>query len=278
MLGFILYMLVVGIIAGFLARLLVPGRDSMGFFATVLLGIVGSLIGGFLGYVLFGKDLDEGALQVSGIIGSIIGAVIALLIYRAVSGSHRRGVAASTSPNGTKRNRRRGDDRAHVRNVARSLCVPALGRGHEAHPSRRRELARSRRSLPSQRRDRAVRHEGHHECRVVGTPAHTASRGPVSTARHRACRVSALRGTGRGPHEDLLARGAFDGAGHERARPRLGRCGPRSELALIASTASARGIARGQYRFLRRSSRGRPSGSRIHACRKCRSGRDQRGT
>ena len=92
MLGFILYMLVVGIIAGFLARLLVPGRDPMGFFATVLLGIVGSFIGGFLGYVLFGKDLDEGALQVSGIIGSIIGAVIALLIYRAVTGSRRRGV------------------------------------------------------------------------------------------------------------------------------------------------------------------------------------------
>ena len=92
MLGYLLYMLVVGIIAGFLARLLVPGRDPMGFFATVALGIVGSFIGGFLGYVLFGKDLDEGALQASGIIGSIIGAVIALLIYRAVTGSHRRGI------------------------------------------------------------------------------------------------------------------------------------------------------------------------------------------
>jgi uncharacterized membrane protein YeaQ/YmgE (transglycosylase-associated protein family) len=92
MVGFILYMLVVGIIAGFVARLLVPGRDPMGFFATVLLGIVGSFIGGFLGYVLFGKDLDEGALQVSGIIGSIIGAVIALLIYRAVAGSRRGGL------------------------------------------------------------------------------------------------------------------------------------------------------------------------------------------
>ena len=42
----------------------------MGFWATVLLGIVGSFIGGFLGYVLFGKDLDDGALQASGIIGS----------------------------------------------------------------------------------------------------------------------------------------------------------------------------------------------------------------
>ena len=96
MLGFLLYMLVVGIIAGFLARLLVPGRDPMGFFATVALGIVGSFIGGFLGYVLFGKDLDEGALQASGIIGSIIGAVIALLIYRAINRSRgtpaRRGL------------------------------------------------------------------------------------------------------------------------------------------------------------------------------------------
>jgi uncharacterized membrane protein YeaQ/YmgE (transglycosylase-associated protein family) len=89
MLGFVLWMLVIGIIAGFLARLLVPGRDPMGFFATVALGIVGSFIGGFLGYVLFGHDLDEGALQASGIVGSVIGAVIALLIYRAVS--HRRG-------------------------------------------------------------------------------------------------------------------------------------------------------------------------------------------
>ena len=92
MLGFLLYMLVVGIIAGFLARLLVPGRDPMGFFATVALGIVGSFIGGFLGYVLFGKDLDEGALQASGIIGSIIGAVIAPSTTAPVTGSHRRGI------------------------------------------------------------------------------------------------------------------------------------------------------------------------------------------
>ena len=84
MLGFLLYMLVIGIVAGFLARLLVPGRDPMGFFATVLLGVVGSFIGGFLGYVLFNKDLDEGALQASGVIGSIIGAVIALLIWMAM--------------------------------------------------------------------------------------------------------------------------------------------------------------------------------------------------
>jgi uncharacterized membrane protein YeaQ/YmgE (transglycosylase-associated protein family) len=92
MIGFLVYMLVIGIIAGFAARLLVPGRDPMGFWATVLLGIIGSFIGGFLGYVLFGKDVNEGAIQASGIIGSIIGAVIALLIYRAITKSRGRGV------------------------------------------------------------------------------------------------------------------------------------------------------------------------------------------
>jgi uncharacterized membrane protein YeaQ/YmgE (transglycosylase-associated protein family) len=90
--GFLIYLFVIGIIAGFLARLVVPGRDPMGFWATVLLGIVGSFIGGFLGYLIFDEDFDEGALQASGIIGSIIGAVIALLIYRAIV--RRRGVTS----------------------------------------------------------------------------------------------------------------------------------------------------------------------------------------
>jgi uncharacterized membrane protein YeaQ/YmgE (transglycosylase-associated protein family) len=89
MIGFLLYLLLIGIVAGFLARLLVPGRDPMGIGATILLGVIGSFIGGFLGWALFGKDLDEGALQASGIIGSIVGAVIALLIYRALT--HRSG-------------------------------------------------------------------------------------------------------------------------------------------------------------------------------------------
>lgn len=89
MLGFILYLLVIGIIAGFIARALVPGRDPMSIGATLLLGIVGSFIGGFLGYALFGHDFEDGAFQASGVIGSIIGAVIALLVYRAVSGRNR---------------------------------------------------------------------------------------------------------------------------------------------------------------------------------------------
>ena len=89
MLAFIIVMLIIGAVAGFVARFLVPGPDPMGVGATILLGVVGSFIGGFLGWAIFGKDLNEGALQASGIIGSIIGAVIALLVYNAVT--HRSG-------------------------------------------------------------------------------------------------------------------------------------------------------------------------------------------
>ena len=89
MIGFLLYLLVIGIIAGFVARALVPGRDPMSIGETIVLGIVGSFIGGFLGYLIFGTDFDDGAFQASGIIGSIIGAVIALLVYNAMT--NRRG-------------------------------------------------------------------------------------------------------------------------------------------------------------------------------------------
>ncbi|MGB8652562.1 MAG: GlsB/YeaQ/YmgE family stress response membrane protein [Mycobacteriales bacterium] len=92
MLGFILALLVVGLVAGFLARALVPGPDPMGIGGTILLGVAGSFLGGFLGWALFGKDLSEGALQPSGVLGSVIGAVIALLVYRRVG--RRRGVRA----------------------------------------------------------------------------------------------------------------------------------------------------------------------------------------
>ena len=80
----ILGAIVIGLIAGFLARAIVPGDDSMGVGATLVLGLVGSLIGGFLGWLIFHKDGENGALQLSGLIGSIIGAVIALLIWRAI--------------------------------------------------------------------------------------------------------------------------------------------------------------------------------------------------
>ena len=84
MIGFIIFLLVIGLVAGFVARALVPGPDPMSVLQTLVLGIVGSFVGGFIGYLLFRKDGDDGAFQPSGLIGSVIGAVIALLIWRAI--------------------------------------------------------------------------------------------------------------------------------------------------------------------------------------------------
>jgi uncharacterized membrane protein YeaQ/YmgE (transglycosylase-associated protein family) len=91
MVTFIIVMLVLGLLAGAVARLLVPGPDPIGIVGTIVVGVVGSFVGGFLGYAIFGKDPGEGALQPSGIVGSIIGAVIVLLIWRAMSGRGTRG-------------------------------------------------------------------------------------------------------------------------------------------------------------------------------------------
>jgi uncharacterized membrane protein YeaQ/YmgE (transglycosylase-associated protein family) len=84
---FVIGLIIIGLIAGFIARALVPGPDPMGVGGTLLLGLVGSFVGGFLGYLIFGHDIEDGAVQASGIFGSIVGAIIVLLLYRAVSRS-----------------------------------------------------------------------------------------------------------------------------------------------------------------------------------------------
>lgn len=90
MIGFIIGMLVVGLIAGFLARAIVPGRDAMWVVATIVLGVIGSVIGGFLADVLFHNDAEDKGIHTVGLIGSVIGAVIALLVYRAMNGHRAR--------------------------------------------------------------------------------------------------------------------------------------------------------------------------------------------
>ena len=89
MIGTIIGMILIGLVAGFLARAIVPGKDSMSIVATIVLGIVGSFVGGFLASLLFGNDGGEGFLRPSGLIGSVIGAIIALLVYNAVTGKKR---------------------------------------------------------------------------------------------------------------------------------------------------------------------------------------------
>lgn len=88
--GLILF-LIVGLIAGFIARAVVPGDDHMGIIPTIILGIVGSFVGGAIGAIFSSnhKILD---FHASGLIGSIIGAIVALLVWRAVSGRSRTAV------------------------------------------------------------------------------------------------------------------------------------------------------------------------------------------
>lgn len=61
----------------------------MGIVGTWALGVGGSFLGGFLGYVLFGADIDDGAVQAGGVVGSIVGSVLLLVIVRAVRGGRR---------------------------------------------------------------------------------------------------------------------------------------------------------------------------------------------
>ena len=76
-----------GLIAGFIARALVPGPDPMGWVGTMVLGVIGSFVGGTLAALLFGGTLE---LSASGLIGSIVGSVIVLLLWRAMGGERTR--------------------------------------------------------------------------------------------------------------------------------------------------------------------------------------------
>ena len=79
----IVWMIVVGLIAGLLARALMPGNDAMGWVTTILLGIVGSFVGGFLAsLVLHDNSPNTSDFHPTGIVGSVIGALLVLGIWR----------------------------------------------------------------------------------------------------------------------------------------------------------------------------------------------------
>jgi uncharacterized membrane protein YeaQ/YmgE (transglycosylase-associated protein family) len=90
MLAFIIMLVVVGLIAGAIARLLVPGRDPMGVLGTIALGVAGSFIGGFLQNLIYFHTLTVRTWHPVGIIGSVIGAIILLLILRVSRRGRRR--------------------------------------------------------------------------------------------------------------------------------------------------------------------------------------------
>ena len=81
----VLWMCIIGLIAGALAKLIMPGRDPGGILVTMLLGIAGSLVAGFLGRALGWYEAGEGA----GLIMSVIGAILLLALYRMIRGKAR---------------------------------------------------------------------------------------------------------------------------------------------------------------------------------------------
>src|SRR5215207_9101229 len=94
MIGELIAAIVIGIIAGYIGRALLPGKDPMGFVGTVLVGIAGALVGWVIFTYLLGIG-DEDKFDLGGIIGAIVGVMIVLLALRMVGGSGkgRRGTA-----------------------------------------------------------------------------------------------------------------------------------------------------------------------------------------
>lgn len=81
----IIWMIIIGLIAGAIARLLVPGKESFGWIGTIVLGIIGGFVGGTLGSLVFAPHHLSFRQPVDHtFIGAIIGAVIVLVIYRAI--------------------------------------------------------------------------------------------------------------------------------------------------------------------------------------------------
>jgi uncharacterized membrane protein YeaQ/YmgE (transglycosylase-associated protein family) len=88
--------IILGLLAGFIAKALMPGDDPGGFFVTILLGLAGALVGFFLFTELLGIG-DSDMFDLGGLVGAIIGTMILLGIYRAVAG-RSEGPRPTTAP------------------------------------------------------------------------------------------------------------------------------------------------------------------------------------
>jgi len=85
----IIAFIILGLLAGIIAKALIPGEDPGGFIITTIIGVVGALLGGFLAAALFGADPLDEFFDVSTWLTAIVGSIILLLLYRLVAGRRR---------------------------------------------------------------------------------------------------------------------------------------------------------------------------------------------
>ncbi|MCB5166505.1 GlsB/YeaQ/YmgE family stress response membrane protein [Streptomyces bambusae] len=78
--------ILLGLLAGIIAKAVMPGRDPGGIIITMLIGIAGALLGGWLGKVMFDVESIDGFFELSTWIAAIVGSLILLLLYRLVAG------------------------------------------------------------------------------------------------------------------------------------------------------------------------------------------------
>ncbi|HET8787729.1 MAG TPA: GlsB/YeaQ/YmgE family stress response membrane protein [Actinomycetes bacterium] len=78
--------IVLGLLAGIIAKAILPGNDPGGMIVTIIIGIVGAILGGFLAQVLFGRNTVDEFFDISTWLTAIIGAIILLVIYRLAVG------------------------------------------------------------------------------------------------------------------------------------------------------------------------------------------------
>ncbi|HWU08679.1 MAG TPA: GlsB/YeaQ/YmgE family stress response membrane protein [Streptomyces sp.] len=79
--------IIIGLLAGVIAKALLPGKDPGGIIITMLIGIAGGLLGGWLGKVIFEVDSIDGFFDLSTWIAAVVGSLILLVLYRVITGS-----------------------------------------------------------------------------------------------------------------------------------------------------------------------------------------------
>ena len=150
----IIAFIILGAIAGAIAKALLPGDDPGGFIITTLVGIVGALLGGFLAAALFNADPMDEFWDLSSWLTAIVGSIILLLIYRAVAGRGERGRLSDAGP---RQRPLQGLGALSIRSCGCSACAETKGsrpRGNvrtavSAQPSSRQMYVRMRSACSS---------------------------------------------------------------------------------------------------------------------------------